>query len=111
MMPRMHNADIFKWVDRLTQSVGLHPRGGVDGVAEEAVTRHLDADHPGAAGAYPAKKEGSEWSSWLTERDPRDLKLAPRCLIVDSSLAVPFLGGHAMPIHTLARKKVPRIPC
>ena len=48
--------DPFKGWDRLTQSVGLHPRGGVDGVAEEAVARHLDADHPGAAGACRGKK-------------------------------------------------------
>ena len=29
----------------LTMPVGLHARGGVDGVAEQAVTRHGQADH------------------------------------------------------------------
>ena len=53
----LNNADTFKGWYRLTQSVGLHPRGGVDGVAEEAVARHLDADHPGAAGACRVRKE------------------------------------------------------
>lgn len=38
-------------VDLERQPVGLHPGGGVDGVPEETVARHLDPHHAGAAGA------------------------------------------------------------
>lgn len=36
---------------KLTFAGGFHPAGGVDGVAEEAVARHLGADDAGDDGA------------------------------------------------------------
>ena len=70
-------------VDLQRQAVALHPAGGVDGVAEQAVAGHLHTNHPGTAGtSSKIKKILLEFSSFSHKNKRRSQML----LIVERKL-------------------------